>query len=225
MDTRRRFIQKILQIASATGIFLSPAYAWIRSALAEAGKWILPKGFNLEKLINKNPDTLDTRNLEPIPLDQFGTMGITDYKVDLANWRLVIDGHVKKPSKLKYSQLLELPSIERNVLLICPGVFANFGRWKGVSFKVLLDAAKAEDGVTHVTVRGPEGSYEKVQRFPISDIMNDKVFLAYQVNGKILPMKHGHPLRVVAEGYYGFDWVKFIYKVEVNRIIESSEKS
>ena len=225
MDTRRTFIQKILQLATSIGIFLSPAYAWITSAIAKAGKWILPKGINLEKLINKNPDTLDTRNLEPIPLDQFGTMGITDYEVDLANWRLVIDGHVKKPSKLRYPKLLELPSIERNVLLICPGVFANFGRWKGVSFKTLLNTAIAKDGVTHVTVRGPEGPHEKVQRFPISDVLNDKVFLAYQVNEKILPMKHGYPLRVVAEGYYGFDWIKFVYKVEIVRIIESPEKS
>ena len=221
IDTRRNFIKITAKMVTSISVFLSPFFSLIRSAIAEAGKWILPKGINLKNLINKNPRSLDTRNLDPIPLDQFGTMGITDYKVDLNIWRLVIDGHVKNPSKLKYSQILELPAIERNVLLICPGVFANFGRWKGVSIKTLLNIADAKDGVTHVTVRGPEGPYEKVNRFPISDILADEVFLAYQVNEKALPQKHGYPLRAVAEGYYGFDWIKYVYKVEINRIVES----
>ena len=43
-------------------------------------------------------------------------------------------------------------------------------------------------------------------------------FLAYGVNGKTLPKKHGFPLRVVAEGYYGSDWVKYVYKVSVDTV-------
>lgn len=29
-----------------------------------------------------------------------------------------------------------------------------------------------------------------------------------------LPSKHGLPLRVVAEGHWGSEWVKYVYKVE-----------
>jgi sulfoxide reductase catalytic subunit YedY len=43
----------------------------------------------------------------------------------------------------------------------------------------------------------------------------DIVFLAYAVNGKILPQKHGSPLRVVADGTFGSDWVKYVYGIEV----------
>jgi len=43
----------------------------------------------------------------------------------------------------------------------------------------------------------------------------DTVFLAYGVNGKTLPQKHGFPLRVVAEDTYGSDWVKYVYGLEV----------
>ncbi len=39
--------------------------------------------------------------------------------------------------------------------------------------------------------------------------------LAYGVNGRILPKKHGFPLRIVAEGYYGYNWVKYAYRVNV----------
>ncbi|UCD32648.1 MAG: molybdopterin-dependent oxidoreductase [Desulfobacterales bacterium] len=61
-------------------------------------------------------------------------------------------------------------------------------------------------GITHVTFSGPKKRYEKVERFPIEDVFSSKVFLAYGVNGEALPQKHGFPLRVVAEGYYGDFW-------------------
>ena len=53
---------------------------------------------------------------------------------------------------------------------------------------------------------------EKTSRFPIEDIHSNKVFLACNVNDKTFPEKHGFPLRVVAEDYYG-DWVKYVYKI------------
>ncbi|MBW2515672.1 MAG: molybdopterin-dependent oxidoreductase, partial [Deltaproteobacteria bacterium] len=43
---------------------------------------------------------------------------------------------------------------------------------------------------------------------------SDKVFLAYEVNGEKLPVRHGFPLRIVAEDYYGDDWVKYVYRIE-----------
>ena len=140
-------------------------------------------------------------------------MGATDFEVNVDDWRLEVTGHLKIPLTLTYSQILTLPSIERNVLLICPGFFANHGRWKGISLGELLKKAKMDKGVTHVTVSGAQGEHEKVERFPIEDILSNKVFLAYGVNGETLPKKHGFPLRVVAEDYYGDDWVKYVFKV------------
>ena len=61
-------------------------------------------------------------------------------------------------------------------------------------------------------------SIAKVERFPIDAVLSNQVFLAYAVNGKTLPQKHGFPLRVVAEGYYGSDWVKYVYQMKVERL-------
>jgi len=44
------------------------------------------------------------------------------------------------------------------------------------------------------------------------------VFLAFEVNGEKLPQKHGFPLRIVAEDYYGSDWVKYVYKIEAFKV-------
>jgi DMSO/TMAO reductase YedYZ molybdopterin-dependent catalytic subunit len=213
MKKRRQFIKLMLGIFAGMGVLFSPLAAGCRMVWAKAKKIILPKGTRVENLIGKNPANLDTKNLDLTPLEAFRTMGQKNYHVNLKKWRLEIDGQVQPSLKLTYDQITQLPSIERNVLLICPGVFAYHARWKGISVVKLLEMAQIGTGVTHVSFSGPEGTNEKTSRFPIEDIHSDKIFLAYNVNDKTLPEKHGFPLRVVAEDYYGGEWVKYVYKI------------
>ena len=56
-----------------------------------------------------------------------------EHTANLKQWRLQVVGEVQNPLELTCTQLLELPAIGRNVLLICPGIFTNHGRWKGIS--------------------------------------------------------------------------------------------
>jgi sulfoxide reductase catalytic subunit YedY len=173
--------------------------------------------------VNKDPATLDATQLEITPLEEFGTMGLSDHRTDLGKWGLKVAGSVRKPLTLSYEELLALPPLEREVLLICPGFFANHGLWKGVSIDMLLQAAQAEEGITHVTIKGPEGAYQMTKRFPMEDVASRKVFLSYEVNGKKLPEKHGFPLRTVAEGYYGYDWVKYVYQIVAEKLPAGSK--
>ena len=216
MQKRRQFLSTAFGFLAGIGIWLSPVSKAIRLAYGKTKKIILPKNTNRAELIEKNPADLDTRYLEITPLKDFGTMGATDYNIDLNEWRLEVEGRVNKPLTLTDREILDLPSIERNVLLICPGFFANHGRWKGISLGKLLEKVGWEKGATQVAIFGPKrGGYAKKEEFPLEDVLSDKVFLAYGVNGQTLPKKHGFPLRVVAEGYYGADWVKYVSKVAV----------
>jgi DMSO/TMAO reductase YedYZ molybdopterin-dependent catalytic subunit len=215
MRKRRQFIKTMLELLVGMSVFFSPAAFWVRRAFAKVKKIILPKGTRPETLQGRNPAGLDTRNLELTPIEKFGTMGTTNHHVDLKTWQLEVSGHLQRPLRLTYPQILELPVIERNVLLICPGVFSYNARWTGISVATILEMAQIRSGATHISFTGPPANYQKVERFPIADVLADKVFLAYRVNGKELPQKHGFPLRVVAEGHYGSDWVKYVYKVAV----------
>jgi len=211
----RRHVLKLLSLgAGQFALALSPFASLIRAAWAEVRKRLLPADTRLDTLLFEDPDKLDPRNLPVTPISQFKTMGLTTHEVDLSNWRLEIDGAVSRPLKLSYRQIEALPFLEHNVLLICPGVFAYYAHWKGVSIWRLLNEAGLDQAADYVDVRGPAGPYEKVERFPIAEIKSDRVFLAYGVNGESLPQKHGFPLRAVAEGYVGSDWVKFVYKIE-----------
>ena len=217
MEKRRQFIKLMLGIFTALGFLFSPLGAAMRLLWARAKKIILPKGTRAQTLIDKNPANLDTRNLGLTPLEAFETMGLDDYQVDLNKWQLEIEGLVQRPIKLTYSRVTEVPSIKRDVLLICPGFFAYHARYEGISVAKLLEMAEARPDITHVSFSGPQGRYEKSEKFPIEDIRSDKVFLAYNVNNKVLPRKHGFPLRVVAEDYYGGNWVKYVYKITAHK--------
>ncbi|MEJ2657644.1 MAG: molybdopterin-dependent oxidoreductase [Desulfobacterales bacterium] len=212
---KRKFLKTSIRLITGIVLFAGPLFSWVRLLNAKIQKIVLPKNFPREDLIDKNPANLDTRNLNITSLDDFKTMGITNYQTNLNTWRLRIEGIVEQPFHLSYSQILALPAIERNVLLICPGFFANNGRWKGISLAALLQKAKIKDGATLAAFSGPEGPYEKTESFHLKDILSNKVFLAYGVNGKPLPVKNGFPLRVVAQGHYGFNWVKYVYRVTI----------
>ncbi|MBW2491787.1 MAG: molybdopterin-dependent oxidoreductase [Deltaproteobacteria bacterium] len=216
MNRRRRFLKRSFEFIAGMGLLFSPLLSWIQLVHANIQKIILPKDTSREDLAYKNPAELDTRHLDVTPLEDFKTMGITDHQTDLDTWRLEVSGHVVEPLHLSYSEILTLPAIERDVLLICPGIFANHGRWKGISMNALLKKANVTNGGTLVTFKGPEGKYEKVEQFHLQDVLSNKVFLAYAVNGKALPQKHGFPLRVVAEGHFGFTWVKYVHKMTVD---------
>ncbi|CAB1076657.1 hypothetical protein D1AOALGA4SA_4452 [Olavius algarvensis Delta 1 endosymbiont] len=214
--SRRFFIKATIRLFAGIGLFLAPLSTILQRAWAKTKRIILPKGTDMSSLVDHNPADLDVRNLEIIPLEDFETMGLDDHQVNLDQWRLEVVGRVKKPLRLTYAQLLELPSLEKKVLLICPGFFTIHGRWKGISVTDLLEMAEAATGITHVSFRGPAGRYAKINRFPIDEITADKIFLAYGVNGKVLPTEHGYPLRVVAEDRYGSEWVKYVHRIEAH---------
>lgn len=160
-----------------------------------------------------NPAEIDNRNLDIDPLEKFGTMGPTDVAVDIKTYQLKIRGAVNHPLSLSYDQILKFPSLTEVVLLICPGFFANNGRWTGVSFKALLQEAQVKEEAKYVDVKG---AHEKMVRIPLKDIDRKKIFLTYRVNGETLPQKHGFPLRLVYEDAYGYDWIKYVDEIIVS---------
>jgi DMSO/TMAO reductase YedYZ molybdopterin-dependent catalytic subunit len=211
MPTRRRFTRLAVGSVLGGSAFLALSSCWPRRVWAATRKMLAP-GTDRKSLIHEDPAALDPANLEITPLEKFETMGPTDRAVDLAQWRLEVTGRVGQPVSFTYAQLTALPPIERNVLLICPGVFANHGRWKGFSVQQILQQANFDRAASRVVFEDTGG---KSAGYPIADVLSGKVFLAYQVNGAPLPRKHGFPLRVVAEDYYGAEWVKYVSRVRV----------
>jgi len=216
--SRRNLLTWALKAFVAAAALTGPAMGVVSRAWGEVKRFVVPRGTNPRTLVNRNPAEIDASQLDVTPLSNFQTMGLSNHKVDINTWRLEIKGDVENPVSLTYDELTKLPSIERKVFMICPGVFTNQGLWKGVSVSTLLKLARPKQGVNYIDFRGPKSKYTKAQSAPIDDIHADKVFLAYGLNGVELPEKHGFPLRLVAEDYYGHDWVKYVSELTLRAV-------
>jgi DMSO/TMAO reductase YedYZ molybdopterin-dependent catalytic subunit len=211
---RRQILKLLTAVAGWAVVAGSPLALMVRRSCAALRRRLLPADTDLGTLLFESPKYLDTRNLPITPIEKFGTMGLSEHQVDLQRWQLTIGGAVARPTRFTYDQITAMPVITRNVLLICPGVFAYNARWRGISIWPLLEQAGVDTKTTHVDVGGPAGPYEKVHRFSLREVQTDKAFLAYAVNGKRLPQKHGFPLRAVAEEYVGAEWIKFVERID-----------
>jgi len=189
--------------------FIIP-WKWVSKSCAQDRR-LLPKGFPRSKLADMNPAEIDNRDLDIDPLDQFGTMGPTDLTVDLVTFRLKVTGEVHRPLSLSYEEILKLPSVTEDVLLICPGYFSNHGRWTGVHLRDLVAAAQPREGAAFLDIIG----YEMKRRIPLDNITSKKIILAYRVNGEPLSKKHGFPLRLVYGDAYGSEWIKYVEEIVV----------
>lgn len=83
MNRRRNFLKIGMGSFAGICISLSPLFSLIQRAYAQKKKTILPKGIKEKSLIHSNPGSLDTSNLETTLLENFGTMGTSDYVVNL----------------------------------------------------------------------------------------------------------------------------------------------
>src|SRR4030042_2517945 len=211
MLTRRSLFKKsFLGILLGFVANVTMPWKWILESWAQVKK-LLPKGFPRDKMAEMDPAEIDNRNLEIDSLDQFGTMGPTDISIDLGTYRLKVTGEVKHQLSLSYDEILQLPPITENVLLICPGFFSNHGRWTGVHLRDLMEKAQPKEGAMFLDIKGRG----KEIRIRLENIFLKKIFLAYRVNGEMLPKKHGFPLRLVYEDVYGSDWIKYVEEIVV----------
>ena len=211
MWTRRRFLKVVSWLPSLSLLPDSFPIRFASKAWAQA-KQVLSKGFPREELISMNPAEVDSRNLDVDPLDKFGTMGPTDVFIDAKTFTLKVTGKVGRPLSLSFEEILKRQPLTEAVLLICPGFFAYNGQWQGVTVKALIEEAQVKKEAEFVDVKG---AHEKVLRISMRNVDQKKIFLAYNVNGARLPRKHGAPLRLVYEGVYGSDWVKYVDELEV----------
>ncbi len=127
-------------------------------------------------------------------------------------WTIELSGSVTAPARLSVAafQALGLPSATVEATLDCTGGWYTTQRWTGVRLADLLAAAGAPPGAKSVTVVSATGY---ARRFPIDDARS--MVLAASVGGEALTAGHGPPLRLVAPGRRGYDWVKWVNEVRV----------
>ncbi|GAB7009679.1 molybdopterin-dependent oxidoreductase [Halorubrum trueperi] len=129
--------------------------------------------------------------------------------IDRDDYRLRVEGLVSAPVELTVDELVA--SHEAEALLDCTSGWYTVQEWDGIRVGDLLDAVGELDDdaayVRFVSVTGYRWS------LPIEEAAD--ALLATHVGGERLSHGHGAPVRLVAPDRRGFQWVKWVTRVEV----------
>ena len=130
--------------------------------------------------------------------------------VDQSAWRLVVDGEVERPRSLSHADLQELAREPVAATIDCTGGWYSRQRWDGVPLAHVLELVGPKESARSVSIESVTG-YGR--RFSLDHAR--KLTLATHVAGQELTHGHGFPVRLVVPDRRGFDWVKWVTRVEV----------
>jgi len=128
--------------------------------------------------------------------------------VTLDDYRLAVRGAVDGEVDLAYDELD--PDSKTAALLDCTSGWYTEQEWRGVDVGSLLDRVGPRAKATHVRFVSVTGYRWSL---PIEEARD--ALLATHVGGEPLSHGHGAPVRLVAPGRRGFQWVKWVQRVEV----------
>lgn len=126
-------------------------------------------------------------------------------------WQLRVTGLVERELRLDLDQLAGYETATHRAILDCTGGWFAEQRWTGVPVSTLLQEAGTSGSVRSLVFHSETG-YRR--RFPVDEA--ERLLLAFQVGDEPLSRGHGYPVRLVAPGYRGYEWVKWVVGIELS---------
>jgi len=162
-------------------------------------------------------------------------------RVDLKQWKLQVEGNVKKPLALSYADLTEkFQPVSVAAVNQCAGNSrsrlqprvpgAQWGNgamgnalWTGIRLREIMDLAGVKSDSLQLQFQGLEtgqgpagfGSNLFLKSLELANPVIDDCVVAYLMNGEPLPMLNGFPVRLVVPGYFATYWTKCLTWIRV----------
>lgn len=134
--------------------------------------------------------------------------------IDAAAYRLTVTGKVDRELSLSFADIKEMEAVERRLLLECPGFFTDVGTWTGVPVHTILNLAGLHADAKTVIFVSADNIYRT--RLPVDYLLqSDDTLISYRFEGRQFHRVHGFPVRLVAGGREGSDWVKWLGSIIV----------
>lgn len=159
-------------------------------------------------------------------------------RIDGSRFKIRIHGRVKQPLELTPAQLAsDFEPVEITAVCQCSGnsrglfdprvaggQWANGAmgnaHWKGVRLREVLAKTGLMADAVQVRFNGAEGpplpqTPDFMKSLDMDMARSEDVLIAYEMNGKPLPLLNGYPVRLVVPGWYATYWVKMLDDIEV----------
>ena len=137
-----------------------------------------------------------------------------------ADYRLEIFGLVERPLALSLAQVRAFPSRTQITRHDCVEGWSAIGMWKGVRLSTLLEAVFPKPQARYVVFHcadpmEEDGSSLYYESVDLEDAFHPQTILAYELNGKTLPIENGAPLRLRIERQLGYKMAKYVMGLEI----------
>ena len=159
---------------------------------------------------------------------------------NFANWKLEVGGLVETPLAFSLTDLRGMPSRTQITRHDCVEGWSAIAKWTGVPLHHILDQVKPLPNAQYVVFRcadamdddedeaSPDENKKKTdalvaakpdstyyESMDMDDAYHVQTILAYDLNGKPLPVPNGAPLRLRIERQLGYKHAKYLMKIEL----------
>ena len=211
---RRRFL--VLALAAGLSAAAVGTGARMMSAASNAVTAVR-KTIRLPSAEVAAPELAATSTLDVAGISPFVTPTAGFYRIDTAlqvpavdptTWKLRITGLVEEELEIGFDELLALPLEEHYVTLACVsnevgGNLIGNALWRGYPIRQLLARARPKAGADMVLSRSIDGFTASTPLSILTDV-DTAALLAVGMNGALLPLDHGFPVRMVVPGLFGY---------------------
>jgi len=157
--------------------------------------------------------------------------------VSEANWKLRVSGLVEGSREFTLKDLRQMEVVTVTAVVQCSGNGRAFHRpkvpgvqwergavgnaqWTGVRLRDVLAKAGVQAGARHVQFQGADRPVVAsvpmfVRSIPLEKAIHADTILAYDMNGRPLPLLHGAPLRVITPGWMADSCIKWLTDITV----------
>lgn len=141
-------------------------------------------------------------------------------KNGFADYRLIVDGLVEKPGMFSLAEIRLFPSRTQITRHDCVEGWSAIGKWKGARLGFLLEQVQLKPNARYVVFHcadpmNEDGSSPYYESIDMEDAFNPQTILAYELNGAVLPIANGAPIRLRVERQLGYKHAKYVIRLEI----------
>jgi DMSO/TMAO reductase YedYZ molybdopterin-dependent catalytic subunit len=141
---------------------------------------------------------------------------------NFADWRIAVGGLVERSLSLSLDELRAFPARTQITRHDCVEGWSCIGEWTGAQLSLVLAAAKPKPEARYVMFycADPMGdprdrSSYYYESLDLLEATHPQTLLAYELNGRPLPIQNGAPVRLRAERQLGYKMAKYVQRLEL----------